>query len=76
LLQAAQSKSSLSVSTHGTSALNTGKASEESEIDNACLRLYEDLTELNVANVKIKDGGKSGKEIVFNCIQTHAGKSK
>jgi hypothetical protein len=56
--------------------LNTGKASEESEIDNACLRLYEDLTELNVANVKIKDGGKSGKEIVFNCIQTHAGKSE
>jgi hypothetical protein len=42
---------------------------EEAEKDAKAIRLYEDLTELNISNVKIKPG-KYGKEVVFNCVQT------
>lgn len=47
---------------------------EESAKDNESLKLYEDLTDLSIANVKIKSG-KGGKEVTFNCIQTIEGRS-
>ncbi|KAK1922717.1 hypothetical protein DB88DRAFT_496076 [Papiliotrema laurentii] len=52
-----------------------GITPEEAAKDAACLRLYEDLSDLSVPNVKIRDTGKAGKEIVYNCIQTYAGRS-
>ena len=53
-----------------------GITPEEAAKDAACLRLYEDLSDLSVPNVKIRDTGKAGKEIVYNCIQTYAGRSE
>lgn len=50
--------------------------SEDAVKDAVCLRLYEDISELSIPSVKIKEDPKAGKEIFFNCIQTHAGKSE
>ncbi|GFZ47185.1 hypothetical protein JCM24511_04928 [Saitozyma sp. JCM 24511] len=42
---------------------------EEAEKDQQAIRLYEDLTDLNISNVKVRPA-KHGKEVVFNCVQT------
>ena len=49
---------------------------DDAEKDVASLRLYEDLTEMAIVNVKIEHGGKGGKEIIYNCIHTREGKSE
>jgi hypothetical protein len=43
---------------------------EESEKDAICLSLYEDMTELQILNVKLKRDAKSGKEATLNCLHT------
>ncbi|CAD6574243.1 MAG: hypothetical protein TREMPRED_001069 [Tremellales sp. Tagirdzhanova-0007] len=48
---------------------------EEAEKDAQSLKLYEDMTDLNIMNVKIKQGAKNGKEVTFNCVQTVEGRS-
>lgn len=53
----------------------SGGSSEEAAQDAACIRLYEDLCDLSIPSVKIRDTGKSGNEITYNCIQSHAGRS-
>lgn len=68
----AQAKSA----TSGAAPTTIGGSSEESAKDAASLRLYEDITDLNIVNVTITENPKRGKEIVFNCIQTHGGKSE
>jgi len=60
---------------NGAASTTIGSSSEESAKDAASLRLYEDITDLNIVNVTITENPKKGKEILFNCIQTHAGKS-
>jgi len=47
---------------------------EEAEKDAASLKLYEDLTDLGILNVKVVQG-KNGKEYTFNCIQTVGSRS-
>ncbi|ORX39279.1 hypothetical protein BD324DRAFT_619116 [Kockovaella imperatae] len=66
-LQAAKSGTKLSHSVSTTP--------DEAEKDAASLRLYEDMTEMAIVNVKVEHGGKGGKEIIYNCIQTREGKS-
>lgn len=48
---------------------------EEAAKDAASLKLYEDLTDLQIVSVKIVEG-KQGKEITFNCLQTVGERSK
>lgn len=60
-------------STKGTLAIST--TPEEADKDAASLKLYEDLTDLGIMNVKIVQG-KNGKEYTFNCIQTVGGRSR
>lgn len=43
---------------------------EELEKDVVSLRFYEDLTELQIVNVKIKSG-KAGKDVTLNCLHTN-----
>ena len=43
---------------------------EEAEKDAQSLKIYEDITDLCITNVKVKSGGKNGKDVTFNCIQT------
>jgi hypothetical protein len=63
----------------GATASGTGAAAEpaesredEARIDQASLRLYEDLADLSIANVRMKDGryGGKDKEYTFTCVQT------
>jgi len=49
---------------------------EESAKDAACLRLYEEMTDLGIVGVKIKEDAKTGKEVIFNCISTYNAKSE
>lgn len=58
-----------------TLAASVSTTPEEAEKDVQSLKLYEDMTDLNIMNVKIKSGGKNGKEVTFNCIQTVEGRS-
>ena len=48
---------------------------EEAAKDAESLKLYEDLSELAITNVKIKHG-KGGKEVTFTCVQTVEGRSE
>ncbi len=57
-------------------AASVSTTREEAEKDVQSLKLYEDMTDLNIMNVKIKSGGKNGKEVTFNCVQTVEGRSK
>lgn len=50
-------------------------ASEESDKDHRSLKLYEDLSDLSIINVKIKTGA-NGEEVSYNCVQTVEGRSK
>ncbi|KAK4689382.1 hypothetical protein P7C73_g745, partial [Tremellales sp. Uapishka_1] len=43
--------------------------SEESEKDDLTMKLYEDMTDLNIMNVRVKPG-RYGKEVTFNCVQS------
>ncbi|RSH95076.1 hypothetical protein EHS25_000162 [Saitozyma podzolica] len=65
--------SKASGSSSGASVAQTSAASssipEEAEKDQQAIRLYEDLTDLNISNVKVRPA-KHGKEVVFNCVQT------
>ena len=67
-LQASKSGSKLAQSVSTTP--------DEAEKDAQCLRLYEDLTDICVVSVKVEQGGKGGKEVVFNCIHTVGGRSE
>ncbi|WVR08905.1 hypothetical protein IAU60_005964 [Kwoniella sp. DSM 27419] len=73
-------QSRLMQSTRGGSAAPAPAATtvsttpEEAEKDAKSLALYEDLTMLNIANVKIKQG-KAGSETTFNCIISIDGRS-
>ena len=49
---------------------------EDAVKDAASLRLYEDITELLIANVKVIEGGKNGKETIYHCVQTHGARSE
>lgn len=49
-------------------------ASAESDLDHRSLKLYEDLCDLSIVNVKIKNGA-NGEEVSFNCVQTVEGRS-
>lgn len=66
----------LLASRSGTSAPATvaesGTAKEESVKDAAIIRLYEDMSDLCILEVRIKDGkfGPKDKEYTFSCIQT------
>jgi hypothetical protein len=55
---------------------NGGTTVEESAKDAAIIRLYEELTDLGIVNVRIKEDAKTGKEMVFNCIATYNAKSE
>ena len=57
-------------------AASVSTTPEEAEKDAQSLKLYEDMTDLNIMNVKIKSGGNNGKEVTFNCVQTVEGRSK
>jgi hypothetical protein len=79
-----QSRNLLSRSTNGSSTLQppstapgalTPSSQSETEEDQACLRLYEDLTGLNITGCKVKVMAKGHKEHTFNCVQTHEGRS-
>lgn len=61
-----------------TSAVEPVDTKEDSLKDSACLRLYEDILELAILNVKIKEGkcGPKDKEYTFTCIQTVGKRSK
>ncbi|WVW79550.1 hypothetical protein I302_101519 [Kwoniella bestiolae CBS 10118] len=70
-------KQQLNSSTNKHPSLGSGTGlgnTEESAKDQASLALYEDLTLLNIANVKIKPA-RFGKEEVFNCVLSIDGKS-
>ncbi len=56
-------------------AASVSTTPEEADKDSQSLKLYEDMTDLNIMNVKIKSGGKNGKEVTFNCVQTVEGRS-
>jgi hypothetical protein len=51
-------------------AATSTRSPEEIEKDDASLRIYEDLTELQIVNVKVKHG-KAGKEVTLNCLHTN-----
>lgn len=65
-------QTSTSKPTASTSAISINP--EEAEKDAASLKLYEDITDLNITSVKIKPA-KGGKDVVFNCVQTVEGRS-
>lgn len=44
---------------------------EEAEKDAVCLSLYEDMTELQIINVKLRRDPKIGKEVILNCLHTN-----
>ncbi|WVN87828.1 uncharacterized protein L203_103023 [Cryptococcus depauperatus CBS 7841] len=67
-----QASSKIPASAPTTTALSN--TPEEAEKDAASLGLYEDLTLLNIANVKIKPG-RYGKERTFNCVMSVNGQS-
>ncbi|WVQ93044.1 hypothetical protein IAU59_000108 [Kwoniella sp. CBS 9459] len=76
-LQAAAGKGTSSSAPAGPSSAintNTNTMSEEAAKDAKSLALYEDLTMLNIANVKIKST-KIGDETTFNCILSMDGQS-
>ncbi|WRT69248.1 uncharacterized protein IL334_006232 [Kwoniella shivajii] len=73
LLQSQSSlKNSTSAPTQSSSIVST--TPEEAAKDAASLALYEDLTLLNIANVKIKPA-KVGKDETFNCVMAVNGQS-
>ena len=53
-----------------------GALVEDSAKDAACLRLYEEMMDLGIVGVKIKEDAKAGKEVIFNCISTYNAKSE
>jgi len=55
---------------------NGGTMVEDSAKDAAIIRLYEELTDLGILHVKIKEDAKTGKEMIFNCIATYNAKSE
>ncbi|WVQ74468.1 hypothetical protein IAR50_004069 [Cryptococcus sp. DSM 104548] len=57
------------------SASATGPTFEDAEMDSASLRLYEDLTLLNIMSVKIQKGKYGNKEKTFNCVMAANGTS-
>lgn len=52
-----------------SAAGSSAQASQEQEKDAQSLRLYEDLTDLAIVDVKIRQE-RSGKEVIYNCVQT------
>ena len=74
--QSLQSQLSSKPPSSSTIAAAVSTSPGEAEKDAACLRLYEDLSELCVANVKVNDAGKAGKDVTFNCVQTRGPRSE
>ncbi|WVF65371.1 hypothetical protein IAT40_000098 [Kwoniella sp. CBS 6097] len=73
-LQASNSKNTAAPTAGSTSTANSSINPEEAAKDTKSLALYEDLTMLNIANVKIKPT-KTGDETAFNCILSIDGQS-
>lgn len=75
-IEHSKAASKLSASTSAAPA-QTAQLPEEVEKNEASLRLYEDLTDLQIYNVHLKHGEKkSSKETTYNCVQTIDGRSK
>jgi hypothetical protein len=49
---------------------------EESEKDAICLAFYEDMTELQIVNVKVRKDPKTGKEATLNCLHTNLAQNR
>ncbi|WWC91038.1 uncharacterized protein L201_005978 [Kwoniella dendrophila CBS 6074] len=67
-------KNALNSSTSNKPSSNISLTPEEAEKDASSLALYEDLTLLNITNVKIKPA-RIGKEEIFNCLLCVDGKT-
>ncbi|OCF56279.1 hypothetical protein L486_06220 [Kwoniella mangroviensis CBS 10435] len=63
-----------STNKHPSSSAAANASAEEAAKDAASLALYEDLTLLNITNVKIRPA-RIGKEEIFNCLVCVDGKS-
>ncbi|EIW65816.1 hypothetical protein TREMEDRAFT_66185 [Tremella mesenterica DSM 1558] len=72
--EVAHSRSLQASSNRNPLAASVSTTPEEADKDAQSLKLYEDLTDLNITNVKIKTG-KAGKEVTFICVQTVEGRS-
>ncbi|WWD06937.1 hypothetical protein V865_005034 [Kwoniella europaea PYCC6329] len=72
LIEKQQLNSSTNKYPSSSAAVNT--SAEEAAKDAASLALYEDLTLLNITNVKIRPA-RIGKEEIFNCLVCVDGKS-
>ncbi|WVQ63719.1 uncharacterized protein L199_001872 [Kwoniella botswanensis] len=72
LIEKQQLNSSTNKHPSSNAAVNT--SAEEAAKDAASLALYEDLTLLNITNVKIRPA-RIGKEEIFNCLVCVDGKS-
>ena len=70
-----QQSRSLQASTRGAPNLSASTSipplTEEAEKDAVCLSLYEDMTELQIINVKLRRDAKNGKEATLNCLHTN-----